>query len=260
MPAAILSGAVLACGALFVLSGAAKMRRVIGRVDGGGAIRKALRISPQRWRWVELAAALAESGTGLAVCSGFHPAVAGGAMAAQGALFSAVLAYARRAKATGGCACVLKSKDPDALIGWPVQVRAAWLLAIGVLDAVVRLPRPFASTGSWLVSGVTGVLVLVLLLSPEHPWRTPRCGRRIWSPRRETVRALMRHGVFEAMSATAGPFDDGFAHRRDGCFDEFRFIPAAGANTAGRAVSFRVSRETAGGALAVEARIETVPS
>ena len=81
MADAILSGAVLACGALFVLSGAAKLWRVIGRVDSGGAIRAALRVSAQRWRFVELAAALAELGTGSAVCSGFHPVVAGGAMA-----------------------------------------------------------------------------------------------------------------------------------------------------------------------------------
>jgi hypothetical protein len=257
VPAAFLSGAVLACGALLVLSGAAKLWRVIGRADGGGAIRAALRISPQRWRFVELAAALTESGTGLAVCTGFRPAVAGGAMAAQGALFSATLAYARHTKATGGCACVLRPKDPDATIGWPVQVRAAWLLAIGFLDAALRLPRPLPP-GTWMASALTSGVVLAVMLSAERPWRTPRCGRRLWSPRRDTVRALMRHGVFEAMSAAAGPFADDFAHRRDGCVDEFWFTPATRANSTGRTVSFRVSRATPGGALAVEARLETV--
>jgi len=255
---AILSGAVLACGALFVLSGAAKLWRVIGRAGSGGAIRAALRVSAQRWRFVELAAALAELGTGSAVCSGFHPVVAGGAMAAQGAVFSVVLAYARHAKATGGCACVLRPKDPDLTIGWPVQTRAACLLIIGVLEATAHPPRPYAPTGSWPIAAITGVLLLVAMLSAEHPWRTPHCGRRIWSPRRETVRALMRHGVFEAMSAASGPFADGFTHRRDGCFDEFWFTPAARENTAGRTVSFRVGRATPGSALAVEARIEPV--
>jgi hypothetical protein len=177
-------------------------------------------------------------------------------MAVQGVVFSAALAHARRTKATGGCACVLRPKDPDATIGWPVQVRAACLVAVGALDAAFQFPR-LSTPGTWMTSALTGVVLLALLLAAEHSWRTPRCGRRYWLPRTDAARALMRHGVFEAMSAAAGPFAEGFTHHRDGCVDEFWFTPAARQDAAGRTVSFRVSREAPGGALAVEARIET---
>lgn len=260
MPFEVLAGAVLACGVLFVVAGAAKLYRVCRRAEDGGAIRVALRISSRRWRWIEASAAVAEACTGLAVCAAFHPVVAGAAMAAQAALFSAALAYARRSGATGGCACVLRPRNPGAGIGRPVQVRAAWLLAAGVVEASVRLPRPLPTTGAGIVGALAGVGVLIVMVSVERPWRTPRCGRRIWSPRRETVRALMRHGVFAAMAAAAGPFADGFSHRRDGCVDEFRFTPADRTAPAARTVAFRVSRPAPGGALAVEARIESARS
>ncbi len=70
----ILSGAVLACGALLVLSGAAKLYRAARRVDAsaaGGdshdddsAIRAALRVNPRRWRRIEVAAGVAEAAVG----------------------------------------------------------------------------------------------------------------------------------------------------------------------------------------------------
>jgi hypothetical protein len=252
----IISGAVLACGALFVLSAAAKVYRIVLRTDGGGAIQRALRIGPRRWRWIELAAALTEACTGTAVCADFHPAAAGAAMAAHGALFSAALAYARRVKATGGCACVRRPKDPGAGIGWPVQIRAGWLLAVGVLEATIRLPGLAHPAASWIVVVMTAAAALVVMVGVEGPWRTPRCGRRIWRPKRDAVRALMRHGVFEAMVTSAGPFSDGFSYSREGCTDEFRFTAASRAGRADRAVAFRVSRTAPGGALAVEARIE----
>jgi hypothetical protein len=268
LPESALSGAVLGCGALFVLAGFAKLRRTARRAAGrggsasdGGAIRTALRITPARWRWVELVAGLLETATGGTVCVGAHPAVAGSAMAAQGAIFVSVLSYARRVKAQGGCDCVRKPKDPDTALGWPVQARAAFLLAAGVvqasgLGALGAQPWWASARGSGDAATVTVVVVVValgvlaMLLEAEQPWRTPRCRRRILSPRRDAFRALTSHGTFAAMSAAAGPFVGGHTYRRDGCADEFRF-PATE-----RVVVFRISRTGPGGVPAVEARIE----
>lgn len=258
MMSIILSGAVLACGALLVLAGAAKLFRAVRRAGSGGAIRTALRISPRNWRWIEPAAGLAEAATGMAVCAGFHPAAAGTALAVQGALFSGLLAHARRVKAPGGCACVRSTDDRNAVIGWPVQARAAWLLTAGVIEAVVRLPRPTPTTGPGVAVGLAALGALVLMLGAEETWRTPRCRRPIWLPRRRTVKALMGHGVFGAMANAVGPFTEGFSYHRDGCVDEFRFAVVPRAGRTGRAVAFRVSRTAHGGTVAVEARIEAV--
>lgn len=262
LPESALSGAVLGCGALFVLAGLAKLGRTARRAPGrivsaadGGAIRAALRISPARWRWVELIAGLVESATGVAVCLGIHPAVAGSAMAAQGAIFVSMLTYARRVKAQGSCNCVRKPKGSDTALGWPVQARAAFLLTVGVVQAIgigMRV-QPWGSDAGIAARAtvvVAALGVLAVLLEVEQPWRTPRCRRRILSPQRDAFRALTNHGTFAAMSAAAGPFVDGHTHRRDGCADEFRF-PAAE-----RVVVFRVSRTGPGSAPAVEARIE----
>lgn len=268
LPESALSGAVLGCGALFVLAGSAKLGRTARRATGrgvsaadGGAIRAALRITPPRWRWVELLAGLLETATGVTVCLGAHPAVAGSAMAAQGAIFASVLGYARRVNAQGGCNCVHKPKGPDTTLGWPVQARAGFLLAAGVVQAIgFGVGTGVRGAGSWWGSAsgnaakitvlLVAVGILAALLEAEQPWRTPRCRRRILSPRRDAFRALTSHGTFAAMSAAAGPFVGGYTHRRDGCADEFRF-PASE-----RVVVFRISRTGPGGAPAVEARIE----
>lgn len=257
MPALILSGAVLACGGLFVLSGAAKLYRAARHTDvSGSAIRAALRISPQRWRWVETAAGVLETATGLAVCAAFHPVVAGAALAAQGAIFSVLLAYARRAKASGGCSCVRSSKDGDTLITWPVQARAAWLLVAGVVEALVRLPRPAVGSGDGLIAGFVGLSALLLMLAAEASWQSPRCNLPIPPRPRNTARVLMRHGVYEAMADAVGPFAEGFSYRREGCVEVFQFAATGRPGRADRMVAFRVSRPGRGGALAVEARIE----
>ncbi|HEV2343419.1 MAG TPA: MauE/DoxX family redox-associated membrane protein [Actinocrinis sp.] len=262
LPEAALSGAVLGCGVLFVLAGTVKLGRTARRAPGrggtaadAGAIRAALRIAPARWRWVELLAGLVETATGVTVCLGAHPAVAGSAMAAQGALFVSVLTYARRAKAQGGCNCVRKPKNSDTELGWPVQARAVFLLAAGAVQAIGIGARvqPWGSGAGVAVRATVVAIalgVLAVLLEVEQPWRTPRCRRRILSPRRDAFRALTNHGTFAAMSAAAGPFVGGHTHRRDGCADEFRF-PATE-----RVVVFRISRTGPGGAPAVEARIE----
>lgn len=263
----ILSGVVLSCGALLVLSGAAKLYRAARRSSGAGnktdsdsAIRAALRISPRRWRQVEPAAGLAETATGAAVCAALHPVAAGAALAALGAIFSSLLAQARRTKAPGGCSCVRRSKNTDAAITWPVQARAALLLAAGVVEALVRLPRPTPLTGADAAVAVAAISTLILMLRAEGPWHVGSCRFRIPSRPRATAKALMKHGVFEAMADAAGPFAAGFAHRRDGCVDEFRFTALPRPGRTARTVAFRVSRAARRNRLAVEARIETTPT
>jgi hypothetical protein len=256
MLALILSGAVLACGGLFVLSGAAKLYRAARRTDvSGSAIRESLRISPRRWRWVETAAGVVEAATGVAVCVAFDPVVAGAALATQGAIFSVLLAYARRAKASGGCSCIRSSKDPDKLVAWPVQARAAWLLVAGVVEALVRLPRPAVGTGDGLIIGFVGLSTLLLMLAAEASWQSPRCNLPIPLRPRNTARVLMRHGVYAAMADAVGPFVEDFSYHREGCVEVFQFAATARPGRADRTVAFRVSRP-ARGALAVEARIE----
>ena len=253
----ILSGVVLSCGALLVLSGVSKLYHAAHRSSGGdSAIRAALRINPRRWRRVEPAAGLAETATGAAVCAALHPVAAGAALAALGAIFSGLLAHARRAEAPGGCACVRRSKNADTAIAWPVQARAALLPAAGVVEALVRLPRPMPLTGAGAVVGAAGISTLILMLRAEGPWHAGPCRLRILSRPRATAKTLMKHGVFEAMADAVGPFAAGFAYRREGCVDEFRFAALPRPGRTDRTVAFRVSRIARGGGLAVEARID----
>lgn len=254
----ILSGAVPACGALLVLSGSIKLYRTARRAEAGGsAIREALHFDSAQWRWVEAGAGVVESATGIAVCAAFHPAVAGTALAVLGAVFSGLLAYARHVKASGGCSCVRSSKDADTSVTWPVQARAAWLLAAGVIEALMRLPRPRPATGDAAIAGLAGLGVLILMLAAEGvTWQSPRCNLPVPPRPRNTVRALMRHGVFEAMADAVGPFAEGFSYHREGCVEVFRFAASARPGRTDRTVAFRVSRPARGGALAVEARIE----
>lgn len=256
LPLLLLAGAVRSCGALLVLSGAAKLYRASRRApDGGGAIRAALRISSGRWRLVEPAAGVVEAATGVAVCFAFHPVASGIALAVLGAVFGGLLAYARREKAGGGCACVRRSKDPNAAIGWPVQVRAAWLLLAGVIEALVRLPRPVPQAGAAGVVGLAGVSTLILMVGAEGLWHGALCRFPIGLGRRTSLSTLMEHGVFEAMAGAVGPFAEGFVYRREGCIEEFRFAALPRANRADRVVAFRVGRTVRGSGLAVEARI-----
>ncbi len=254
----ILTGTVLASGVLLLLSGATKL----SRTSNDSAIRAALRVSPHRWRQIETVAGVIETVTGTAVClaifMGFHPAIAGTALAALGAIFSGLLAYTRRAKVSGGCSCVRPSKNADAAITWPVQARAAWLLTAGVIQALIHLPRPTPTIGDGIVVSVVALSTLTLMLAAEGPWHITTCRLRIPLGPRTTLKALMTHGVFESMVNSVGPFTEGFAYRRDGCVEEFVFTSTPRSGRADRAVAFRVSRTPHGAnGLAVEARIET---
>lgn len=104
---------------------------------------------------------------------------------------------------------------------------------------------------------LSGISTLLLMLAAEGlPGYGARCRVRFLLGPRKTLRALRSHGVFEAMTDAAGPFAEGFAYRREGCVEEFRFAATPRADRADRAVAFRVSRAEHGRALAVEAWIE----
>lgn len=258
-PSLILTGAILASGALLPLSGATKL----SRTSSDSAIRAALHVSSHRWRQIEIAAGVIEAATGAAVClavfTAFHPAIAGTALAALGAIFSGLLAYTRRANVSGSCSCVRRpSKNSDATITWPVQARATWLLTAGLIQALIHLPQPTSTTGDGTVVGLVALSTLTLMLAAEEPWRITTCHLRIPLGLRTTLNALMTHGVFESMASSVGPFADGFAYHRDGCVEEFRFTSTPRPGRADRTVAFRVSRSPrSANGLAVEARIET---
>jgi hypothetical protein len=83
--------------------------------------------------------------------------------------------------------------------------------------------------------------------------RSPACRRPLWRARAVTAAALADSGVFQAMTAAAGPFGAG-THRRDGCADEFLFPVADGP---GQVVQFRVTYTAGGRGVAVHATVIT---
>ncbi len=122
-----------------------------------------------------------------------------------------------------------------------------WLLAAGVIDASIRLPRPTLTNGGGIAVVLVGLSALVLMLAAEGlPGYGTRCRIRFPLGPRATLRALRSHGVFEAMADAVGPFAEGFAYRREGCVEEFRFAATPRAGRADRAVAFRVSRTARG--------------
>ena len=242
----LLAGAVAGSAALLLIAGAGKVCRW-RRVPDGDAIARALGISPGHWRRVLVATGTVECLTGAAALLGGPAVLVGSAIAALGAVFSIVLAHTRRAHVTGSCGCVVR--DSAHAVTWRAQARAAFILGAGVAQAAAGISHPPAWT--WPSFAVaTGVLLG--LLSVDHEWRTPRCHRRLWWPKRETAGRLLRHNVYKAMAASDGPFDATVGYRRAGCVEEFRFAPRRG----GRVVVFRVTRPDLTGALAVQASIE----
>jgi hypothetical protein len=246
----LLAGAVMGTAALLVVAGSAKVYRS-RRVPDGDAIQAALRVGPARWRWVVLATGTVEILTGAAVLAGGHPAVAGVAMAAQGAIFSVALGYVRWARIPGKCGCVLPSAEER--ITWRAGCRAGFVLGAGVVGATVRLDLPPPRTWSGAAVVAVGAGVLFVLVGADQPMRTPVCHRRWWRPMRDTVDGLVRHRIFAAMAAGAGPFDEVFGYRRSGCVEEFWFRPAAPPRPDGT-VAFRVTRPGPARTLAVQAR------
>ncbi|HSZ42662.1 MAG TPA: hypothetical protein VK817_22095 [Trebonia sp.] len=264
------AGWITSCGLLLVVAGAGKAYASARRRQGGDAIRRVLRLRRARWRAVSAAAAVAECCVGAAVCASPGPlrayaassyavssytVPACAAMAALGAMFCALLAYARLRRVQGGCGCLGWGGDRQAVTARSV-VRAGLLACAGLLGAVSPAifhhelrPLPFAAA---LVAGLAIIAALstgrIAGLGP----RSPACRRPLWRARAVTAAALADSGVFQAMAAAAGPFGPE-SHRRDGCVDEFVFPRVGGL---GQGVLFRVTHTGRRG-IAVHATVIT---
>jgi hypothetical protein len=262
--ALLLAGCVASCGAVLVLAGLSKIYRGLRGIDGDSAIRRALRMPRRRWRHAEMTVGGLECLTGMVVCAGLYPVAGGAAMAALGAVFCALLGYARVTRAVGGCACMnwRKTAGPAAgTVTWRATARSGMLLGAGVAGAVTGATRTGAFDRAWFGAGVLAGGLIFVLLSTRLAVRTPVCHRRLWRPARAALRLLAAHETFAAMAASAGPFRPVAGYRRDGCTEEFWLTPAAwpGPGPGGtRAVVFRVSYPVPGAPAAVHASLQDV--
>jgi hypothetical protein len=174
-------------------------------------------------------------------------------MAGQGAVFTGLLANARRVGAPGGCGCLGRRGGGEA-VTWRSLARALWVVAAGVLQVTAPWPGPGSLTRPGPLAGAVAGGILVALLSAGLPYRTPRCHRRLWYPVRETAAALAAHSTFAAMAATAGPLGTAFGYRRIRCVEELWFPASAAPGQAPKIVDFRVTHGPTG-ALAVHASL-----
>ncbi|HEY3868929.1 MAG TPA: hypothetical protein VGM10_11290 [Actinocrinis sp.] len=268
-------GAIAACAALLILTGALKLYRNrsarsadgSGGSSGGGggsgasSVQRALRLKAGSWRAVQVGAGTLECATGIAVCAGWHPVAAGIVLAAQGVAFTGLLVYIRRTGIAGDCGCLKRAAaTADHVVPMRAVLRACVLIAAGATEAAARIPAPGTQIVSGSVAGVdrataaaVALVAFALLVSVDLEWRTPNCRRPLWFPRRRTAAELRMHGIYQAMAASAGPLADRAAYRRAGCVDEFRF-PIT--DDEDRLVTFRVSRTRPADALTVRASIE----
>jgi hypothetical protein len=198
-----------------------------------------------------LATGVVEVATGAAGLAGGRPVVVGATMAALGLAFTAILIRVHRSGVSGDCGCVLPGVE-DRVTGRALT-RAGFVLGAGVVEATVDVRLPPAGTRPWALAVLVGVVVMVSLAMADQPMRTPVCHRRLWRPLRDTIGGLIRHPVYAAVDAQAGPLGDAVGHRRFGCTEEFWFAPAGRRD--GRAVVFRVSRPRPAGDLSVQASI-----
>ncbi|MGH3171732.1 MAG: hypothetical protein ACRDN0_38465, partial [Trebonia sp.] len=123
------AGFVTSGGVLLVVAGLGKVYASARRRDDGDAVRRVLRLGRGQWRVLAGAVAVIECCVGVAVCAGTgagtgagtdpvladsvladpvlgDPVPACAAMAALGAVFCALLAYARVRRVPGGCGCL----------------------------------------------------------------------------------------------------------------------------------------------------------
>jgi hypothetical protein len=265
-----LAGCVASCGVLLMVAGASKLYRAARRIPEASAIRRALRMTKRRWRRVETAAGVLECVAGAVVCAGVYPAAGGAAMAAAGAGFCVLLGYARARRVPGGCGCIQWRAAPAQaadLVSGREMARGALVAVAGVAGAVFLRGEAGAFGRPWFWAGIAAGGAVLILLSTRALPRTPVCRRPVWFPARAALRALARHGVFEAMAESAGPFGPVVRYRRAGCSEEFWFTPllpaAAGPGQAGagpRAVVFQARYAAPGGGLAVQASVRDAPA
>lgn len=248
-----LAGAEVSCGLLLALAGAGKAYHAVRGAESATAIRRALRVPRERWRWIELAAATAECAIAVGILT--WPKAAGVAMAVLGAVFCGLLGYVKATGVPGGCGCLgWQPRYAAEGIGTRTIVRAAVLAVIGI--AVATAPQE--GSGNTVIGeafgmnglfwgGMLAMAVVLVLLSAPVP-RTPGCRRPPWRSGRYKLKALTGHEIFAAMAEAAGPFGAEAGHRRAGCDDEFWFWPRNGAP-----VVFEVGPPAPGGTLTVRA-------
>ena len=252
----IVAGLVVSCGAVLVVAGASKLYRGARGVDGGTAVRRALRMPRHQWRRAELAVGTAELAMGVLVCSGTSRVLGGVGLASFGAVFCVLLGYVRVKRVPGDCGCIrwrpAQETAPEPTT-WRAMVRGGMLFGVGIVSLIVPAGTAGAPYRAWFGGGMlVGGTVLVLLSMPT-PVRTPVCRRALWRRMRGTLRVLAGHEIFAAMAASAGPFEPVARYRRTGCTDEFWFTAAAGPGS--QAVVFRVSHAAHDGRLAVHASL-----
>jgi len=231
------------------VAGASKIYRGVRGATVDTAVRRALRVPMPSWRRAEPAIGGLECAVGVAV--GTYPVAGGAAMAVLGAVFCALLGYARVKRVPGGCGCVAwraPARPAEQRVSWPEIARSAMLFGAGLAAAVLRPGEAAAVSRAWFGAGLLAGGAVLTLLSLT-PLRTPVCRRRIWRPARDTFRALTGHAVFAAMADAAGPFGPVTRYRRTGCTEEFWFAGGT------RAVVFRVRHTSPDGTLAVQASI-----
>ena len=82
--ASVAAGFAVSCGVTLAVAGAGKLYRGARGLDDTTAIRRALRMSRQRWRHLTWAAGGVECVVGVLVCSGAHPAAGGASRVLSG--------------------------------------------------------------------------------------------------------------------------------------------------------------------------------
>ena len=253
-----LCGAVAGCGALLAVSGAAKLVRTARGTGGGTAVQRALRLGDAGWRGFQAAAGAVELAVGLLVCAGPRPAVADALMAAQGAVFIALLGHVVRHRIPGDCGCVTRrrpaTRGESTVTAWTVA-RAVVIALAGGTGAALGVHPPSALPGpgeasAWAVALATAVL----LAAVDLELRTPRCRRALLFPVRARLAEVTGHTVYQAMAASLGASSEGVLFRRAGCTDEFWF-PARGAGPADQRYLEVKAGRTASGALALRAAV-----
>lgn len=254
----VIAGCAASCGAVLAVAGASKLYRGVRGLDDMTAISRALRLSRRQWRLFGLAAGGAECAAGGLVCSGAYPVPGGASLAALGAVFCGLLAYALARRVPGGCGCIrwrAATGPASEAVTWRALARSGTMLCAGIASAVVSpalaAPPDLADAPGryWFGGGAAAGLTVLVLLSMTGPVRTPVCRRPLWRRTRTTLRALASHEIFAAMAGSAGPFWPVARYRRTGCTDEFWFTPLAGQGA--QAVVFAVRRTAGGGRLAV---------
>ena len=254
--ASTIAGCAVSCGAVLVVAGAGKLYRGLRGLEDMTAIRRAVPMPRRQWRLFGLAVGSAETVTGVVVCSGAYPVLAGASLAALGAAFCAVLAYLLVKQVPGDCGCIswrTATATSAESLTWRPVARAGMLLGAGVAYLVISADAASVPRQYWFGGGVVAGAAVLALLSVPRPARFLACRGPLRRRTRTTLRALAGHETFAAMASSAGPFGPVAWHRRSGCTDEFWFTAPAGHS--GQAVVFRVYRAAPGARPAVHASL-----